>query len=156
MRRIWATAAIYTICSLAGALLGRGYYLINPILIIDHIAFADMRHLGAILGAVGGAGLAVILRHYIAGLFVGFLPQLILGSAFIPLGYLLCVEGWVLGLSTIGVLALPWFIVLLQNRSRSFEPNPIPGGFPRDHWARRLRTAGSLTGVTNDDTHKRL
>ncbi|HKX61157.1 MAG TPA: hypothetical protein VJS65_04925 [Verrucomicrobiae bacterium] len=110
--RFWPAAALYGVGALAGGLWGRTYYLVDPIAIIGHVSFSDLRHGGAIGGAVCGAALAALLRNSTSSWRTGWLAPLLTLVTLAALGYLLCVQGAAMGGITLGTLALPWVLSL--------------------------------------------
>jgi hypothetical protein len=112
LARFWPTAALYAVCALAGGLWGRTHYLVDPIAIIGQVSFSDLRHVGAIGGAVCGAALAALLRNSTSGWQTGWLAPFLFFAALPALGYLLCAKGVALGGITLVTLALPWVFTL--------------------------------------------
>jgi hypothetical protein len=110
--RFWPAAAVYVLAALAGSYLGREFYLRTPLSITDSLIFSDLRHGGAIAGAVVGAMLAAITRHQLSRFaFSGLAPiPFLIGLGL--LAYLLCHETMVLGIATLVILALPWTMAL--------------------------------------------
>ena len=112
--RLWRALVVYTACAFAGGLLGRGCYLPTPPAINDHLVFSDLRHVGAVVGAIAGSLVIVLLRRWLIKprFSRAALPAILVTGGL--LAWLLCDLSVLLGAATVVILALPWLIVWLQ------------------------------------------
>lgn len=108
----WPVAALYALCSLAGALGGRQFYSTEPISLTPSLVFSDQRHLGAVFGAFLGAIIAVLLRNQIHRWPFRRQSQATFLLAATGVGYVLCAGTLALGILTLITLSVPWAFIL--------------------------------------------
>ena len=108
----WPVAALYVLCSLAGALSGRQFYSTEPISPTPSLVFSDQRHLGAVFGAFLAAIIAVLLRNQIHRWPSRRQSQATFLLAVAGVGYVLCAGAMALGILTLITLSVPWAFIL--------------------------------------------
>jgi len=108
----WPVAALYTLCSLAGALSGRQFYSTEPISLTPSLVFSDQRHLGAVFGAFLATIVAVLLRNQIHRWTSRRQSQATFLLAAAGVGYVLCAGALALGILTLITLSVPWAFIL--------------------------------------------
>ena len=108
---------IYEVCALAGAFIGRQHYSPTPAALNRTLVIADWRYGGAVLGAVAGAGLALLLTHFLHKLRFPLIGSgLLAAAAASALVYLLCEVNLLMGIATLALVGLPWLIALSTAR----------------------------------------
>jgi hypothetical protein len=129
---LWLTAAIYTLCALAGALVGREYYQPTPPSFGQHLVLSDLRHGGAIMGAMLGAMSTALMASRLSKFRSTVLPRTLFALAGGLLVYLLWQPHSALGILTMLSLALPWLIAYLFiafDRRKSGQQQSAPSRF---------------------------
>ena len=111
-KNFWPVAALYALCSLAGALGGRQFYSTEPISLTPSLVFSDQRHLGAVFGAFLAALIAVLLRNQIRRWPSRRQSQATFLLAAAGVGYVLCAGALALGILTLITLSVPWAFIL--------------------------------------------
>jgi hypothetical protein len=120
--RVFIAAALWSAGALLGALLGWQYYFPHPPSLSDAFVITDLRHAGAVIGALAGALAARATRRFFLGRKARS-PLFIAVGCVVGLEFLLLQSYPLVGLVTTAILGLPWIpLTFTLARPRREEP----------------------------------